>query len=113
MSSSNRLNPSAASELERLRPALEQICRRLGVARLWLFGSALSPNWSSSSSDFDFLVEYGPPPKGVDLFEQFFVMKVELETLFNRPVDLVDRSAIRKPEFRRAAEASALELYAA
>jgi len=99
--------------LEAARQDLESLCRRFGVSRLWVFGSALSERWEPASSDLDFLVEFGPPPKGVDLFAQQFVLQVELERLLGRRVDLVDRTAIRRPLFREKVEREKQEVYAA
>ena len=107
------MNASALNLLEQARQELDGVCRRYGVRRLSVFGSALSAKWQPETSDFDFLVEYGPPPAGIDLFAQQFVMQVELERLLGRPVDLVERAAIRKPAFREAVDRDALEVYAA
>jgi predicted nucleotidyltransferase len=107
------MNVKAQIVLERVQPDLAHICRRFGVRKLWIFGSALSPKWQPETSDFDFLVEYGPPPTGIDLFAQQFVMQVELERLLGRPVDLVERVAIRKQAFREIVDRDAQEVYAA
>jgi predicted nucleotidyltransferase len=37
-------------------------------------------------------------------FHQFIDFKIALEQLFDRPVDLVERSAIRNPYFRKAVD---------
>lgn len=107
------MNAEAEHEIELVRPALEAVCQRFGVLKLWVFGSALTPSWDPSKSDLDLLVDYGPPPTDVDLFSQQFAMQVELERLFGRKVDLVERLAIRKALFREKVEGSAREVYAA
>jgi predicted nucleotidyltransferase len=107
------MNPAAEIELQRYRSEMLTVCRRYGVRRLWLFGSALSPSWEPECSDLDILVEFGPPPTGVDLFGQQFVMQVELERVFGRNVDLVERKAIRNDLFREKLNREAKELYAA
>ncbi|HRF61203.1 MAG TPA: nucleotidyltransferase domain-containing protein [Fimbriimonadaceae bacterium] len=107
------MHTMARACLEAARQDLESLCRRFGVSRLWVFGSALSERWEPASSDLDFLVEFGPPPKGVDLFAQQFVLQVELERLLGRRVDLVDRTAIRRPLFREKVEREKQEVYAA
>jgi predicted nucleotidyltransferase len=105
------MNPMAL--LESLRPQIEAFCRRYGVERLRLFGSVLRPDWSPQSSDFDFLVEFGSPPPGINLFDQQFGLQVDLERVLGRPVDLVDWKAAKKPIFREIAEGQAKEFYAA
>jgi predicted nucleotidyltransferase len=107
------MNPEAQVPIEQMRPNLADLCRRFGVRKLWVFGSALSARWQPETSDFDFLVEYGPPPPGIDLFAQQFVMQVELERLLGRSVDLVERVAIRKTTFRETVDRDAQEVYAA
>lgn len=46
------------SELGTRYPALEAMCRRHGVRRLELFGSAVSGTFRCGESDLDFLVEF-------------------------------------------------------
>ena len=62
--------------------------------------------------DLDFLVEFGPLPKG-EYASAFFGLKAALEHLFGRPVDLVVASSIRNPYFRQSVEQSKALLYAA
>lgn len=108
------ITPVTALELlETKRPEIEELCRRYGVTRLRVFGSALRPDWDESTSDIDFLVEFGPPPAGVNLFDQQFGLLVDLERLLGVPADIVDWDAAKKPTFRQAAEAQAREVYAA
>lgn len=102
--------------LEHISPKQEDVarlCRRYGVQRLRLFGSAVRGDWDARTSDFDFLAEFGPPPEGVSLFDQQFGFTVELERLLGRPVDVVDWNAAKKPLFRETAQAQAQEVYAA
>ena len=89
------------------------LCIRYGVQRLRLFGSALRPSWDPDRSDLDFLAEFGPPPEGVNRFDQQFGLLVDLERLFGCSVDVVDWNATKKPIFRQIANAHARELYAA
>ena len=41
---------------ERL-PAIRALCRDLGIAQLWVFGSVARGEWNPQHSDVDFLVE--------------------------------------------------------
>jgi len=72
------------------------------VAQLDIFGSAAREG-SGPDSDLDFLVEFGPLPEGSHA-DHYFGLKSALESLFERPVDLVMESAIRNPYFRREME---------
>lgn len=79
-------------------PALEALCREWQVRELAIFGSALRPDFSPQS-DIDLLVSFEPsaPWSMLDMV----AMKSKLEEAFGRPVDLVEREALRNP-FRRA-----------
>ena len=99
--------------IERHREGIEALCQKYGVKRLRLFGSALRSDWNSDESDFDFVAEFGPPPPGINLFEQQFGLLADLEKLLGNPVDVVDWNAAKKPYFRRAVDSQAKELYAA
>jgi len=48
-------NTIAMIDIEKIKPEIERVCRRLPVKRLGLFGSALSQNFSQGS-DVDVLV---------------------------------------------------------
>ena len=69
------------------------------VRQLYLFGSVLT-NHFKESSDIDFLVQFSQ----VDLleyFDNYMDFKEQLESLFERPVDLVEDHAIKNPVFRK------------
>lgn len=94
------------------REAIEALCRRFAVRRLALFGSAARGTADPVSSDLDFLVEFAPPADG-NRFRQFMGLKLELEALYGRAVDLVSASAVTNRRFRDAVEHDAVEVYAA
>jgi len=75
--------------IERLRHAEQQI-RNLGVRRLALFGSA-ARGQARSDSDVDLLVEFAPGQKS---FDRFLALSELLETLLERPVELVTTEAL-------------------
>jgi predicted nucleotidyltransferase len=73
--------------------ALAALCRRYGVARLEVFGSAArGTDFDSNRSDVDFLVTFTPTARN-DL-AAFADLKDALERLLGRPVDLVEREAV-------------------
>lgn len=92
--------------------ALQELCRRYCVTRLCLFGSAATGRFDPNKSDLDLVVEFGPPD-GMSLAAQYFDFWDELKALFQRDVDLVERSAIRNPVFLRIIERQERLLYAA
>jgi len=91
---------------------LEALCRRFGVKRLELFGSASDGRFYSEGSDLDFLVVFDPSVGG-SRADRYFGLLEALESLFSRPVDLVELEAIRNPYFRESIERSRTLLYAA
>ncbi len=98
--------------LEQHRTQLEALCRRYGVRRLEVFGSAATGLAQSGESDLDFLVEFDPLPPG-GYADAYFGLLESLEALYGRPVDLVVASAIRNPFFLQSVERTRTLLYAA
>jgi len=84
------MNPAVRVDHE----ALAEFCRKWRVRELSLFGSALRDDFDSKS-DLDFLVSFEP---GVSLdIDDLLDMKEELEARYGRPVDLVEKEALRNP----------------
>jgi uncharacterized protein len=92
---------------------LRDLCRRYGVRRLELFGSAATPAFDPKSSDLDFLVEFLPEQDLGPWLRHYFAFRAELEELFERRVDLVMAEAVKDPYFRRELEHTRTLLYAA
>jgi len=99
-------------EIDDKRDELVAVCRKFGVLRLDLFGSAADGSFDPRRSDLDFLVEFGPP-RGTNAFHQFFGFQFALEELFGRKIDLVDTTAMRNPYFIESVNRSRRPLYAA
>jgi uncharacterized protein len=74
---------------------LAELCRRWKVQDLALFGSVLRDDFGPAS-DVDVLVTFAPEASW-GLFD-LARMEEELELLFHRDVDLVDRKAIERSE---------------
>ena len=91
---------------------LERLCGRLHVQRLALFGSAVAGNYDSDRSDLDFLVEFQPAALD-DYANTYFGLLEALESLFEGPVDLVVRSAIKNPYFLESVDETSTVLYEA
>ena len=97
---------------DKQRP-LTDLCRRYGVQRLELFGSAAAGDFDPSRSDLDFLVEFLPDQHLGPWLRHYFALRSELSQLFERPVDLVMANAVKNPHFRRELERTRTLLYAA
>ena len=74
------------------RQSLAALCRRFGVQRLEVFGSAArGTDFDARRSDADFLVSFSPRVNDLSRFMDF---KEALEALLGCAVDLVDRGAV-------------------
>ena len=81
------------ADIAEKRDALAELCRRYGVERLEVFGSAArGAGFDRNRSDADFLVTFKPAARN-DL-AAFADLKEALERLLGRPVDLVEREAV-------------------
>jgi len=81
------------ADINEKRDGLAALCRRYGVARLEVFGSAArDAGFDSRRSDADFLVTFEPAARND--FARFADLKEALEKLLGRQVDLVDREAV-------------------
>lgn len=88
------------------RAEIAALCRRYHVRRLELFGSAARDDFDPIKSDVDFLVEFERDHPAALAFETYFGLKEALESLFGRPVDLVEPSAVRNPYLKASIERS-------
>lgn len=89
---------------------LASLAKRWRIAELALFGSGLREDFGSTS-DLDFLVTFEPGTEW-SLWD-FIDLRDELETLFGRRVDLVEKRALRNPYRRRHILETAKVVYAA
>jgi predicted nucleotidyltransferase len=87
------------------------LCRRYGVRKLELFGSATTGAFNPRTSDLDFLIDFGPGD-GDSLFHRYFGLKEALESLFGRKVDLVMVGALENPYFIESVNKTRQAVYA-
>ena len=80
--------------LTRLADRLDTI-RGFGVHTLALFGS-VARDEATETSDLDFLVEF----EGAATFDRYMDLKIFLEDLFEKPIDLVTKRSL-KPQIRQ------------
>jgi hypothetical protein len=91
---------------------LQDLCRRFGVRRLEIFGSATGEDFDTARSDIDILVAFGSNA-GMTPFEQYFGFKEAVERLFGRDVDVVVEGASQNPYFLESLNASRQLVYEA
>ena len=92
------------------RKKIAEFCKRWSVTEFSVFGSVLRADFRPDS-DVDVLVSIDPKAH-IGLFE-LVDMKLELQNIFQRPVDLVEKEGLRNPYRRRNILRSAQVVYAA
>ena len=92
------------------RKKIAEFCKRWSITEFALFGSVLREDFRPDS-DIDVLVSIDPKAH-IGLFE-IAEMIIELEAIFKRPVDLVEKEGLRNPYRRRAILRTAQVVYAA
>ena len=77
------------------------LCKKYKVAKLWVFGSILTPRFNDQS-DVDFLVEFDKDKlELLDYADNYFDFIHSVESVIGRKVDMVVDSAIRNSYFRK------------
>jgi uncharacterized protein len=89
---------------------IEAFCRKFGVEELSLFGSVLRED-SGSDSDVDVMLKF-LPGHGFT-FENTPDIQDELERIFGRSVDVIEKGRVRNPIRRGAIMSSYRVVYAA
>jgi hypothetical protein len=97
--------------LHNYRQPITELCRKYGVRKLELFGSAARGDFDPARSDIDLFYEFDSNPSS--LADRFFGLWEDLESLFGRKVDLVSSQDARNPYFLQIANRHRITLYAA
>lgn len=98
------------SVLEKNKGKLAEACRRFGVRRLEVFGSATRDDFDPAKSDFDFIVSFADKTPGT-YADRYFDFAAAIEKLLGRGIDLLTERSIRNPYFRREVEAARQIVY--
>jgi len=76
------------------------LCKKYRVAKLWVFGSILTPRFNDES-DVDFLVDFDERNiELLDFADNFFDFIHEIEAVIGRKVDMVVNKSIKNRFFR-------------
>lgn len=103
-------NSSMRKKFSIPRKKIAAFCKRWGITEFSLFGSVLRKDFRPDS-DIDVLVSIDPRAH-IGLFE-IAEMIIELEGMFKRPVDLVEKEGLRNPYRRSEILNTAKVIYAA
>lgn len=102
------MNKLIENKIEELR----EVCRENSVAELYIFGSALSKEFSNQS-DLDFAYVLKEDLSPIEYGDAFFGLMKGLESLFERNIDLVSYRVVKNPIFKQELDRTMKSLYAA
>ena len=97
------------SIIDRNIEKIKALCSKHKVSRLFVFGSVLTEHYNQSS-DIDFVVDFSD----VDIYnyaDNYFDLKISLENLLNRQIDLLEEKAINNPYLRKSIDSSKQLIY--
>lgn len=96
--------------VDRHKQEIAALCRRFGVRRLDLFGSAATGCFDATTSDLDFVATFADT-RTPGYADRYLGFADALEALFGRSVDIVTERSIQNPYFRQAVEAARQPVY--
>jgi len=79
--------------LDKYQVDIKKLCRQNKVKSLYVFGSVLTDKFNEKS-DIDLLVDIDSNDPFV-YADNYFNLKFALQELFNRPIDLLERKAMK------------------
>lgn len=101
--------PTILPEIEAKREEIVALCRRFGVQRLDLFGSATTGAFDPATSDYDFIVHLGAYEPGIA--HRFFGLQDALTETLGRDVDLNSEPSDRNPYYLDSVAESRVTFY--
>lgn len=101
--------PMNTIQIEIPKNEIATFCQRWKVVEFAFFGSVLRDDFKTDS-DIDVLVTFEEENE-ISLFD-IAQMQIELRNLFNRPVDILEKDALRNPFRKRHILANSQVIYA-
>jgi len=98
------------TELQQHIEQIKKLCREHNVKTLFAFGSVVSDRFKADS-DIDLLVDIDNTDP-IIYSENYFDLKFELESIFNRPVDLLENNSIKNPFLKKQIDSTKMLVYA-
>ncbi len=96
--------------IEQQKASIAEVCRKFGVGRLEVFGSAARGDCDGQKSDLDFIANF-LPPLHPGVADRFLGLAEALEKIFARPVDLLTDSMLRNPVLREEVNRDRTPIY--
>ena len=90
-------------------PELLNLCQQHKIASLYLFGSANTEQFDNDS-DIDLLVTFSDMDL-FDYFDNYMELKENLESIFDRRIDLIEEKTVKNPVLRRSIDRNKTLIY--
>lgn len=88
---------------------INALCLKHKVAKLFAFGSVLTSSFNNKS-DIDLIVDFSSINPH-DYADNYFDLKMSLEKIFNRNVDLLENQALKNPYLRKSIDETKKLIY--
>ena len=88
------------NELEKYNTDISKLCATHNVKSLYVFGSVLTDKFNANS-DIDFIVNFNPVDLN-DYADNYYDLKLSLQDILHRDIDLLEEQAIKNPYFLQA-----------
>jgi predicted nucleotidyltransferase len=83
------------SDFQKHTEEMKNLCKQYRVKTLYVFGSVLTTRFNDSS-DIDFVVRFWDM-RSEDYADNYYGLKSALESMFKRPVDLLEEQTLKNP----------------
>jgi len=89
-----------------------ELCERMQLQSLYLFGSATNQKEYTTGSDLDFLYQFKKGDKGMPLSQyDYFDLMFDLEKITGKNIDLVAEEKIKNKFFLSRIDAEKIKIY--
>jgi len=85
--------------ISKKKKELDALCIKLGIVRLYIFGSAISETDFTDESDLDFLISFDEKMSPEEYAENYFLFHEQLRKLFQRKIDVITDRSLSNPYF--------------
>ena len=97
------------NELKNHIDQIKQLCNAHDVKSLFAFGSIVSDNLKPGS-DIDLIVDIGSMDP-LEYSDNYFALKFQLESILNRPIDLLEDKAVKNPYLKKQIDNTKVLVY--
>ena len=96
-------------DIDKYHNKISSVCSLYNVNKLYIFGSAITDEYNYES-DVDLLVDF----KNISVnnyADNYYDLKIELQKIFNRKIDLLELQAIKNPYLKSEIEQTKRLIY--